>query len=654
MKLRTKVMLILALTVILAMTGTGLFFFHQYREAFRDSVFATVNARAEGHATTLNRYLQRQLESAQQIGDLLPPLAIEFGDIAWIENYLQSQYDDFHSFQNGFFFLDSDGILRADYPPHPELRGQDFSFRSYFKRTMAEKTGIIGQPYRSGRTGKGVLTFTSYLLSSQGKPLGLIGCSTLLEDDPILSQIRTSRIGRTGYSYVYDQSRQMILHPRQERMLTRDVPPGANKMYDAALNGYVGAAETVNSKGRAMLVAFHPVPASGWIVGSQLPKDEAYAPLRRNQQTFILFVVLGSGLAAGIGLLFLHFSMRDLVTLEQITEQLRLPKDQDQLGQSELQQESDNLKPLFTHPEFGSLARTISSLYLRLGGALAETRQKTTELNQAYQQLKKSQSQILQQEKLASVGQLAAGIAHEINNPMGFITSNLGSLKRYQEKLQHYLEQLESWLQESADTATLEQLKQLQKKQKTAFLFEDIEDLLQESREGAERVTTIVQNLKSFSRVDQSKWTQADINACLDSTIAIAWNEIKYKATLEKDFGDLPPVPCYAQKLNQVFLNILVNAAQALENQGKINIRTWQDQRLVKVAISDTGPGIPESDRERIFEPFFTTKEVGKGTGLGMSISYDIIQEHRGQILLESEEGRGTTFTIELPLDREE
>jgi len=162
-----------------------------------------------------------------------------------------------------------------------------------------------------------------------------------------------------------------------------------------------------------------------------------------------------------------------------------------------------------------------------------------------------------------------------------------------------------------------------------------------------------VQNLKSFSRVDQTEFTPSDINACLESTLAIAMNEIKYKATVEKDFAELPLLPCYPQQLNQVFLNILVNAAQAIEDSGEIKITTRVDQDKVVVAISDNGPGIPAEIKDKIFEPFFTTKEVSKGTGLGMSISFDIIKDHQGQIRIESTVGQGTTFVIELPLERE-
>ncbi len=637
---------------MLTMGGSGVFFFQRFKAAYRHSVFQAIDAIAINNAQSLGNYLRQQHIMANYIAKMLPVEAVEFNDRLWVEDYFSSYEKDFSFFNNGYFFLDMNGILKFDYPAHPELHGKDYSFRPYFQATIAAGKGVIGQPYRSSRSGKGVLTFTTLFKDREGKPLGLVCCSARLEDDVILSQIRNRKIGETGYSYVFNKNRLMILHPKDERMLTRDVPVGANKMFDAAIEGFAGTAETVNSKGVKMLVAFRPVPGSDWIVASQLPAKEAFAVLAENQRIFALFIILGTMTAALVGLFFVHRSMRDLDTLETATSTLAIPDNSDQDIDNILETEIAKLKPLVNHPEFGPLASTIRQLYSQLGHSLVESQKMAGELDEAYQQLKATQSQILQQEKMASVGQLAAGVAHEINNPMGFITSNLSSLQRYQDKLTAYIEQLESWLQGEGSAAILEQMKELKKKQKISFVLEDIRDLIEESNDGAVRVRDIVQNLKSFSRVDQTEFTPADINECLESTLAIAMNEIKYKATVEKDFGTLPLLPCFPQQLNQVFLNILVNAAQAIEKKGEIKIKTRAEAGQVKITISDNGSGIPENIREKIFEPFFTTKEVGKGTGLGMSISYDIIKEHHGQINVESEAGQGTTFTIVLPLER--
>lgn len=281
-----------------------------------------------------------------------------------------------------------------------------------------------------------------------------------------------------------------------------------------------------------------------------------------------------------------------------------------------------------------------------------EVEAKNAELGEAYKRLKDSQVQILQQEKMASIGQLAAGVAHEINNPMGFITSNLGTLEKYLDRLNIFIAQQTRLIGEQVAAEDCVELNSERKKLKIDYLLEDSRDLLDESLDGAARVKLIVQNLKTFSRLDQDNEQLADINECLESTINIAWNELKYKVSLEKDYGPLPELNCYPQKLNQVFLNMLVNAAQAIEGKGIVKVSTREEQGAIIVEISDTGCGIPEESLTRIFEPFYTTKEVGKGTGLGMSISYEIIKEHGGDIQVVSAVGKGTTFTIRLPLDK--
>ncbi len=275
-----------------------------------------------------------------------------------------------------------------------------------------------------------------------------------------------------------------------------------------------------------------------------------------------------------------------------------------------------------------------------------------TQLEEAYSELQQTQSRILQQEKMASIGQLAAGVAHEINNPMGFISSNLSSLGKYMDKISTFNAALLEAVQSSGDSDTLAELNELRKKLKIDFILGDISALLAQSHDGAERVRRIVQDLKSFSHVDESKCKPFSVNECLTSTLNIARNEIKYVAEVEQDYDpDLPPLYCYPQQLNQVFMNILVNAAHSMEEHGIIKIKTLREADDIIVRISDNGKGIAPENLTRIFEPFFTTKEVGKGTGLGLSISYDIVKKHDGDISVESEVGIGTTFVIRLPLN---
>jgi two-component system NtrC family sensor kinase len=277
------------------------------------------------------------------------------------------------------------------------------------------------------------------------------------------------------------------------------------------------------------------------------------------------------------------------------------------------------------------------------------------ELEQAFEDLKSTEAQMVQREKMASLGQLAAGMAHEINNPMGFIASNLLSLSKYAQKIVDYLVEEKTLLNTGVEgRETMAALENLKKKMKIDYVLKDIVDLVEESLEGTDRVKKIVQDLKSFSRKEGEERQSADLIQCLESTINVVRNEIKYKATVEREYGEIPRTLCHPQALNQVFMNLLVNAVQAIEAQGTIRIRTWCEDDLIFVAISDSGYGIPVENLSRLFEPFFTTKEVGKGTGLGLSVSYDIVKKHDGEIRVCSTPGQGSTFTVVIPVVREE
>ncbi|MDA8338002.1 MAG: ATP-binding protein, partial [Nitrospiraceae bacterium] len=277
------------------------------------------------------------------------------------------------------------------------------------------------------------------------------------------------------------------------------------------------------------------------------------------------------------------------------------------------------------------------------------------ELEKAYAELKAAQSQILQQEKMASIGQLAAGIAHEINNPVGFVMSNLGSLQKYADKLSEFIKAQTEAIGElgvkSSEFGEIQKkVDEFKKSLKIDYIIDDLGNLIRESLDGAERVKKIVQDLKSFSRIDEAEWKMADINAGIESTINMVWNELKYKATVKKEYGDIPLTKCNPGQLNQVFMNMLINAAHAIEKQGEITVKTWHGSGFIYILISDTGKGIPSENLNRIFEPFFTTKEVGKGTGLGLSIAYDIVKKHNGDITVESKAGKGSAFTIKIPV----
>jgi signal transduction histidine kinase len=242
------------------------------------------------------------------------------------------------------------------------------------------------------------------------------------------------------------------------------------------------------------------------------------------------------------------------------------------------------------------------------------------------EELLHTQAQLVQSEKMRSLGQLVAGVAHELNNPIGFVHANLQLLQEYVEKL------------DSADPAQRDRAR------------EAIRKLLARSREGTERVSRIVQDLRTFSRVDQAELSEVDLNQEIERTLGLAEPRFKDGVRVERDFGRLPPVRCYAGQLNQVFMNVIMNACDAMDGMGTLRVRTRAVPGAVRLEFEDTGPGLAPEVRDRIFEPFFTTKPVGQGTGLGLSISHGIVDRHGGRLYAESEPGKGATFVIELPL----
>ncbi len=274
------------------------------------------------------------------------------------------------------------------------------------------------------------------------------------------------------------------------------------------------------------------------------------------------------------------------------------------------------------------------------------------DLKEVNSKLSDAQSKLIQSEKLASIGQLAAGVAHEINNPIGFIFSNFGTLEQYLEDLFQMLDAYEQAEASVSDSAALARIRSLKADLDIDYLKEDIPNLMRESRDGIQRVRKIVQDLKDFSRVDaRQEWESVDLHAGIDSTLNIVNNEIKYKADVVKHYGALPEVQCLPSELNQVFMNLLVNAAHAITaERGTITISTGVEGPNVWVEVADTGAGIAQENLKRIFDPFFTTKPVGRGTGLGLSLAYGIVQKHGGRMEVSSELGVGTRFRITIPI----
>jgi signal transduction histidine kinase len=366
------------------------------------------------------------------------------------------------------------------------------------------------------------------------------------------------------------------------------------------------------------------------------------ADTSETNQHWVLALLLGSLVLAW--LVSRYFMGRHVLgRLQQVSHYLRLGDD----GTA-----AQPKVPVSGSDEIGDMARAVE-LFMedrrQLARANLELETKRARQEELIKKLAQAQSQLLQSEKMAAIGQLAAGVAHEINNPIGFVSSNLGSLRSYVDDLftvLSYYAASEGELQ--AETrAALEKLKH---DIDIPFLREDVASLLLESVDGMQRVKRIVQDLKDFSHVDGSETQWANLELGLDSTLNVAASEFRNKAQVVKEYAGIPEIECMPSQINQVFLNLLVNAAQAIEGQGTVTVRTGQAGEAVWVEVQDTGAGINPEHLGRIFDPFFTTKPIGQGTGLGLSLSYGIVQKHGGQITVTSEVGVGSVFRVTLPV----
>jgi hypothetical protein len=281
---------------------------------------------------------------------------------------------------------------------------------------------------------------------------------------------------------------------------------------------------------------------------------------------------------------------------------------------------------------------------------------RTTELELALRNLQNTQSQLVNQEKMASLGQLTAGIAHEINNPINFVSSNITPLKRDVKDIMEVIVFYRKSGQMEFSETTKKEAKKLEEDLELDYVLDEVDQLLKGMEDGAKRTVEIVKGLRLFSRVDEQDVKKVDLHDGINSTLILLNSTIPGKIRIIREFGELPMVECLAGKINQVFMNILNNAVHALSDHldkisdPKITVRTKAFSDHVQVEIEDNGPGMPEHVKQRIFEPFFTTKPVGKGTGLGLSIVYSIIENHKGSLEVKTEEGQGTTFIISLPI----
>lgn len=375
-------------------------------------------------------------------------------------------------------------------------------------------------------------------------------------------------------------------------------------------------------------------PGWDWIIGVSADEKDFLKPLKAINDNIIRSSFFAVLIASAFAYIFASFIANPIAALELVCLKVQQGNLNAHISKEFLDRKD----------ELGNLA----SSFLAMMNSLRNT----------IEQLKETQNKLVQSEKMASIGQLAAGVAHEINNPIGFISNNMEVLQEYVSnyaKILRVMEEVKIKI-DGGDVlqakATIKELRELEEEVNLDFMLSDVNKLLEQSVRGLERVRKIVLDLRTFAREDNIETKDIiKVEEIIDSILSIVQSELKYKAELIKDYGDTPIFHCNPQRLGQVFINLLVNAAQAIDEKGKIIIKTYTQDQHVCIDITDAGKGIPEENLKKIFDPFFTTKPVGQGTGLGLSVSYEIIKKHGGEIKVKSKIGEGTTFTVMLPVN---
>jgi signal transduction histidine kinase len=367
--------------------------------------------------------------------------------------------------------------------------------------------------------------------------------------------------------------------------------------------------------------------------------DEAY----RDNAISTLVIQLGSYMILAIVLTTLlaylygyRYFVKPILALAQLTSSI------------EKGNEPEVLQEDLRFREFAHLFKQFNHMSEKVATREQSLKQSYEKLSAIHAELMQSESQLVQSEKMASIGVLAAGVAHEINNPIGFIRSNLEVLEDYFTDIEKYYHEFNDNLVNEEDK---EKHKKLAKKYELEFLFADSPPLIKSSISGVDRVTEIVKSLKTFARIDLPEKARTDINEGLTATLNMVNNELKYNCKVHVDLQPLPQVHAFPGKLNQVFMNLLINAGQSIEGKGDIFIRSFVEQDSIVIEFEDTGSGIETENLAQIFTPFYTSKPIGEGTGLGLSISHQIIEQHEGKITVKSEVGKGTCFTIHIPIN---
>lgn len=657
---------------------------------------ATVGVGYLGRQNLLNQQSQVTQNVAQFIGQHIVHGGSILNSVARLAEkvgadklnvFMENTWEAYGYFDT-LYFLDKDNRINLIVPPDPDYSGLDMSNLPDFQRNREQRDFHISRPFISIRTGEPTVSLVR-TLSNGGTIVGELNLGMFQHG---IERISENSIN--DFVFITDQSGTLLAHPDADRV--RQQTNLSNLGIFASLQAGKNSAFYPDGD-QNMIGTASREQRTGWVVIDQIPLTTFLASF-----AWIFLMIFAASLIIWMALawsLRKHIQRYVIAPLEQLShsanalalgdfthvealpaipaafaELHKLAADFQtmsttlQIRETDLQNARDELEARVEErtEELTIANRTLTATGENLQHSnqelqkeIAERKrveaqlaQKIVEIETAHEALKNAQSQILQQEKMASIGQLAAGVAHEINNPIGFVNSNLGTLKDYVTNMLTLIDAYSSPQPGEADAVENrhERIDRIKQEIDFDFLRDDIGKLIVESIDGAIRVKRIVQDLRDFSRPGCAEWLLANLHEGLDSTLNILANELKYKADVIREYGPLPPVECIPSQINQVFMNILINAGHAINDRGQITIRSGSTAEEAWISIADTGKGIDPAHLDRIFDPFFTTKPVGMGTGLGLSVSHGIIKNHGGKIEVQSRIGQGTTFTVRLPL----
>ncbi|WP_293066990.1 ATP-binding protein [Okeania sp. SIO2B3] len=657
--------------------------FSQARTSLKESVFERLSFAAKLKENELNRWILDQRKNILAIAEL-PEInnqakillttkksTSEYKSAqASLQTSLTSFTTNIGSLQEIFILTRGGRILVSS---NPNKIGKYQPLVQYSEVTKTLTDNLISNFYPSVEIGKPMMTFATPILSKNDRQLGMLATHLNLERiDTIIRE--QSELGETVETYLVGNigsslSRRHVL-VSATKFGSEEFPDSIESdAINAAMNGNNGKGLYRNYKGVPVIGVYRWLKEHNLALLAETHQIEAFAPARHLATSILLVGLILALVMAVVMLLLGHQIVRPILAIAQTAKLV---------SAGDLTQKV----PVITKNEIGFLAKTFNQMIQQLKNSyqqlsdyshVLETKveertqeltEKNADLEQTLQQLKETQAQLIQNEKMVSLGQLVAGVAHEINNPVSFIYGNIKPARNYAEKLLDLLNLYHQYYPEPGDEITEKQdIIDLE------FIQEDFPDLLSSMEEGSKRIKEIVLSLRKFSRHDESQQKQVDIHEGIDSTLLILQNRLKPKVgfpriNIIKEYGDLPLVRCLAGQVNQVFMNIIANGIDALEmSWGQSNSLFCNIQPYIKIKtkvinkdwiaihITDNGMGIPEEVKNRIFDPFYTTKPVGKGTGLGLSLSYQIIVEkHQGKFYCNSVVGQGTEFAIELPV----